>query len=250
MAGSAIGSTNLRPAFLVPVASFLLVWLQLPGWSLHSPGGLPVAPGMGPVRSGPVANTVSHAPVDALMFTRSEPMLTPSTTPTSTSTPVGLVRGHVTWQGSAQPDPRQVQTATIGLCSWPLVGSYDVTTDQNGNFSVVTGLPDGGYSWSFKSFRSLSYAGGLGITGGTTDVVDMNDPTCNCQKAGDADGNNVVSVPDFALMRNTYGKEQGEPGYDRRGDFDNSNRVDISDFLLLKINFGFDGVPGGCPIPR
>src|SRR5207245_1078002 len=63
---------------------------------------------------------------------------------TETPTPAGIVSGHVTWQGSTQPDPRQVQTATLWLCEYFPPGPlpFSITTDQSGNFSVVTGLHD------------------------------------------------------------------------------------------------------------
>ena len=129
-------------------------------------------------------------------------------------------------------------------------GSYSVTTDQNGNFSVVTGLPDDNYLWALKGSRSLFNTGFLEISGGVTGVVDMNDPTCNCQKAGDADDDNAVTAPDFVIVKNTYGLTEGQPGYDRRADFDNSNVASAPDFILLKANFGVTGPVIGCPLPR
>ena len=62
----------------------------------------------------------------------------------------------------------------------------------------------------FKGPRGLSSFGTLEISGGVTSVVDMNNPTCDCQKVGDADDNNLVSAPDFAIMRNTYGLAEGQ----------------------------------------
>jgi hypothetical protein len=242
MAGKAMRLICARPAFLVAVAAFLPAsWLGL-AVLLHSPQSAPfsfgrlypgnsslsLVPGAG--RTGPLARFIVPAV-------------------TGTPTPRGIVSGHVTWQGSTQPDPRQVQTATLGLCHFPPgVVYFNVTTDQSGNFSVVTDLPDGNYSWLFKGPRSLLSFGSLVISGGGTGVVDMNNPTCDCQKAGDADDNNVVSAPDFAIMRNTYGLAEGQPGYDRRADFDNSNVVNSSDFILLKANFGLSEPAIGCPL--
>src|SRR5205823_12516276 len=100
------------------------------GWL--DPGSLRVSFVPGGGRTGPSARLLSPAV-------------------TETPAPAGVVSGHVTWQGSTQPDPRQVQTATLGLCHYPPgVVYFNITTDQSGNFSVVTDLPDVDYSWLFK----------------------------------------------------------------------------------------------------
>src|SRR5439155_168993 len=161
---------------------------------------------------------------------------TPTPTPTRTATPIRQLHGHVTWQGSTQPDARQVQTATLTLCAGTLL-TYTVTTDASGNFTQTTTLPDGPYNWRIKSFRTLANAGSLTVTGGSA-IQDM-----GTMRAGDADNNNVVNAGDFSILKNAFGSTA-----DRRPDFNNDGVVNAGDFGLLKTNFGAAGAPAlTCP---
>jgi pectate lyase len=55
---------------------------------------------------------------------------------------------------------------------------------------------------------------------------------------GDCNGDSIVDVLDFQLLSNTFGKSQGQSGYNPSCDFDSSNSVDILDFQFLSNNFG------------
>ena len=54
---------------------------------------------------------------------------------------------------------------------------------------------------------------------------------------------NLVDITDFSLLRATFGKGCGDPGYDGRADFTGDCLVDITDFSLLRGNFGQVGAP-------
>ena len=56
-----------------------------------------------------------------------------------------------------------------------------------------------------------------------------------------ADNDNLVSVSDFNILRNTFGKRSTDPGYDARADFNGDNLVSVTDFNLLKRNYGRSG---------
>jgi hypothetical protein len=60
---------------------------------------------------------------------------------------------------------------------------------------------------------------------------------------GDASDDNVIEVDDFVLLRASFGRGPGDPGFDARVDFDGNRVVDTSDFNLLKVNFGRGGAP-------
>jgi hypothetical protein len=62
-------------------------------------------------------------------------------------------------------------------------------------------------------------------------------------RAGDCDNNNLINVLDFNIVKGTFGKGSGDPGYDDRADFDGNLLVNILDFNLLKGNFGTSGAP-------
>ena len=56
--------------------------------------------------------------------------------------------------------------------------------------------------------------------------------------AGDCNNDNVVGVTDFQILKSTFGRTIGDPGYDGRADFDSDQRVTAADFNLLRYNFG------------
>lgn len=55
---------------------------------------------------------------------------------------------------------------------------------------------------------------------------------------GDCDGDNEVSIGDFALLSGAFGANLGDPGYDEDADLNGDGSVDIGDFALLSTNFG------------
>jgi hypothetical protein len=55
---------------------------------------------------------------------------------------------------------------------------------------------------------------------------------------GDANNDNTVNVLDLNILKRSYGKSKGQPGYDGRADFNNSTTVNILDLNILKNNYG------------
>jgi hypothetical protein len=60
-------------------------------------------------------------------------------------------------------------------------------------------------------------------------------------RAGDANNDNVISIQDQNILRLTFGKALGDPGYDARADFNFDNVISIADQNLLRSNFGTAG---------
>ena len=56
-------------------------------------------------------------------------------------------------------------------------------------------------------------------------------------------GSAYISSSDFTLLKATFSKSIGQPGYDDRADFDGNQVVNAPDFTLLKSNFGIAGSP-------
>ena len=165
------------------------------------------------------------------------PKIIPTNTPEITSTPVAPESGHLTWQGISQPNAHNTGlTATLTLCNAGVPTSFTVTTDQNGNFTVNTNLPNGTYPWWIKGPRSLANSGTLTISGGSATVE------FGTQRAGDANNTNVDNAQDFAILKAAFGT-----GSDLRADFNNDGVVNAQDFTLLKSNFGIAGATANCP---
>jgi len=104
-------------------------------------------------------------------------------------------------------------------------------------------LPAGTYNWRVKDPKYLANGGSLVLTGAAVTNVEM-----GFVRTGDASDNNVVDSTDFAILRGTFGKSVGQPGYDDRADFDGNEAVNATDFSLLRGNFGTSGAPPLAPV--
>ena len=102
--------------------------------------------------------------------------------------------------------------------------------------SVTIDLHEG--SVRVKGPKGLGNSGTIQLTGAPVTSVEM-----GLMHTGDCDNDNVVSVTDFNILKNTFGKSVGDPGYDDRADFTGDQTVSIADFNLLKGNFGLGGAP-------
>jgi hypothetical protein len=153
--------------------------------------------------------------------------------------------GHVTWQGRpAQPNTLQQLPITLTLKLGTTEVNYAAqTTDVRGSFTVPVGsLASGTYTWRVKGPKYLANAGSISLTGEAVTQVDM-----GLMRAGDCNNDNIVSAVDFTILRNTFGKAVGDPGYDDRADFTGDQVVTVGDFNLLRSNFGFNGAPSIRP---
>ena len=169
-----------------------------------------------------------------------------ATTPTPTVEP--LLVGHVTWQGRpGQPNALQQLPITLTLKSTAGETNYPAqNTTASGYFtSSVAGLPDGLYVWRVKNPKYLANSGTISLSGSGTTSVEI-----GLMKAGDANNDNVISVQDFNILKNTFGRQSGDFGYDARAEFTGDGVVNVSDFNLVKGNFGISGSPPVAPIGR
>jgi glucose/arabinose dehydrogenase len=187
-----------------------------------------------------IAAVITPTPVSTNTPTRTA---TRTNTPQATPTPFDQERliGHVTWQDRpSQPSPLQSLPITLTL-HWNSGGSnfdFSATTDQYGFFTVTVGLlPNGAYTWRAKGPLFLATSGPVNIA--DVDVqVEM-----GLQRGGDANSDNCIGVPDFNILKGTFGKSAGMPGYDPRADFNGDDSANLVDFNRLKINFGQCGAP-------
>jgi hypothetical protein len=162
-------------------------------------------------------------------------------TPTPTPTTASILVGHVTWQGRpAQPNAAQQVPITLTLKTGTTEVNYPVqNTDASGFFtSSVAGLPSGIYQWRAKNPKYLANSGSVNLDPSGVTSVEMGP-----MRAGDCNNDNVVNVSDFNILKNTFGKTQGDTGYDDRADFTGEHAVSVSDFNLQKNTFGSSGGP-------
>ncbi|MFL5731609.1 MAG: dockerin type I domain-containing protein, partial [Chloroflexia bacterium] len=154
--------------------------------------------------------------------------------------------GHITTQGRpTQPNGLQSVpvTLTLRLASGGPDNEYSATTDASGFFTVsvpTTGI----YNWRVKGQQTLATAGSVTISPG------LNSQEMGLQLTGDANNDNVVNASDFAILKNSFGKSQGQLGYDARSDFTGDQVVNALDFTLLRGNFGTAGAGPIGPVRR
>src|SRR5205085_532881 len=99
-------------------------------------------------------------------------------------------------------------------------------TDASGFFTVsVTGLPSGTYNWRAKDPKYLANAGTVTLSGLYTTNIQM-----GLMRAGDSSNDNTVNINDFSIMRATFGRSVGQPGYDDRADFTGDQVITTLDF--------------------
>src|SRR5437870_1181265 len=88
------------------------------------------------------------------------------------------------------------------------------TTDASGYFTnSLTGLPTGLYLWRVKNPKYLANIGSVAITGASITSVEM-----GLMRVGDCNNDNAINVADFNIVRGSFGKALGDPGYDDRAD--------------------------------
>lgn len=108
---------------------------------------------------------------------------------------------------------------------------WDRTLDQSGEWSGDLNLTTGLYDARLKNphtLRNVKYS--VNIAGATT--IDMGELL-----EGDASNDNFVKGEDFSILRTTYWKNAGEPGFDPRADFDENGSVNAADFSLLRTSY-------------
>ncbi len=182
--------------------------------------------------------TQTNTPTNTPTSTRIS-MLTATSTTTPALAPV--LMGHVSWQGRpAQPNSLQQLPITLTLRAGATETDFSTaTTDANGSFTVtVDGLAPGIYDWRVKGPKYLANSGTIMLTGTSTTGAEM-----GLMKVGDCNNDNIVTIADFNILRPTFGRQSGDPGYDDRADFTGDLLVNVTDFNLLRGNFGVGGSP-------
>ena len=111
--------------------------------------------------------------------------------------------------------------------------SRTVTVPALAGSFTLTGVTAGSYDIKIKEGRALSALRTGVVIGTGTTTVDFGE-----QRVGDANGDDVVSILDFALLKASFGKSTGQAGYDPRADFNGDGTVNAVDFVLMKSNFG------------
>ncbi len=196
-----------------------------------------------PTSTDTFTNTPTITPTPTITDT---PTITNTPTNTRTPTPFGtpptsVFVGHVTWQGPpGQPSAGQQLPITLTLKLGTTEANYpSQNTDASGFFTVpVDGLDNGTYMWRVKGPKYISVSGPVTLAGDPSVSVEM-----GMMRVGDCNDDNRINSSDFNILRPSFGRSLGDPGYDARADFTGDNRVNSSDFNFLRANFSYSGSP-------
>ncbi len=121
-----------------------------------------------------------------------------------------------------------------------LVTANTPTTTTAGTFALPN-IPQSNYVLWVKPPQYLAVAPSVNLN---APAVSVNLGTL---KAGDANNDNTVTINDFTILSNSFGKSVGQVGYDARADFNADTLVNILDYSLLATNFGQSGVNPPTP---
>ena len=119
---------------------------------------------------------------------------------------------------------------------------FEVMTDENGHFNLM-GIEPGTYEVRVKKSTTLQNLLTVDLQAGNNSL-DM-----GTLREGDANNDNVVTILDFSMLASTFGKCEGDDGYDEQADFNGDGCVTILDFSLLASNFGQVGDMAPTAVP-
>lgn len=93
-----------------------------------------------------------------------------------------------------------------------------------------------GNTLSFAVDLSVIYKGSR-VMNVIVEWKEVTSPSSVCALRGDFDGNGVIDVSDLEVFCASYGKSEGDPGFDSRCDFDGDGDVDGSDLSVIANGF-------------
>lgn len=147
------------------------------------------------------------------------------------------VTGNVTLQnyaGAVSGIQVTVQFYQAGTST--LVDTQVASLDAGGNFLVTTTAPVGSYDVYLKtshwlrrkvSGKSLTTTGASGLAYSLTN--------------GDINGDNAVTLGDFANLRAAYGSSAGDANWNANADLNGDGAITLGDFAVLRSNYGTMG---------
>lgn len=160
--------------------------------------------------------------------------------PVSIQIAADTVSGVVTLQGlsSSVPAGIKVSVEIRPLGTLTPVETHTVPIDAAGNFILATGVPAGSYDVAVKGPNWLRSTQG-NVRFGSDGIAGLSFTLQN----GDVNGDNAVTLGDFALLRAAFGTSAGDAGWNPCADLNGDGSVTLADFALLRSNFGSTGSP-------
>jgi glucose/arabinose dehydrogenase len=145
------------------------------------------------------------------------------------------IEGQFIWNGldpSAIP-PRFATVEYRSQSTGALLLSLEVGLAANGRFRLPA--PTGAIRVSVKKTHWLrrtvnANTSSADATGLVFDMIN-----------GDADGDNEITIGDYALISSAFGSVPGNPNWNADADLNEDGEVSIGDFAIVSANFGLEG---------
>lgn len=115
------------------------------------------------------------------------------------------------------------------------VDGRTINVDASGDYSFVANIVPGTYDVTAKASHWLRQRRGSVVIGPDTTIVSFS------LLNGDVDGDNEVSIGDYAVLSAAFGSGPGDPNWDPEADLNGDDSVDIGDYAILSGNFGEAG---------
>lgn len=160
-------------------------------------------------------------------------------TASSTTMSPEAISGHVTLQSySSSAAGATVRMEIRPQGSTTPMDSQTVTLDAAGNFSLTTWVPPGVYDVAVKGSHWLRKTL-TNVTIPHSGLSGLNFSLTN----GDVNGDNAVTLGDFAMLRGAYGSSAGDASWFAGADLNGDGAVTLGDFAILRSQYGAQGDP-------
>jgi hypothetical protein len=144
------------------------------------------------------------------------------------------VSGTITLQDYTGAMPQVTIERRLPGSTTPLQ-TYTVTPAANGSFSIPAPAA-GTYDFAFKASHWMrKVVANVVVTG--SGASGLAPSLAN----GDVNGDNVVTLGDFAALRSAYGSVPGDPNWNANADLNGSGAVTLGDFSILRSHYGQSG---------
>jgi len=144
-----------------------------------------------------------------------------------------IVSGQVNMQGRSTHAANDIVVKFYEAGTNNQVGpDYPVITNSSGNFTISNIMP-GNYDIYVKKSNFLQRVSeNVTLFGGNNPLIIF-----DTLLAGDANNDNVVTLPDFTIYSNAFATAFGDANFDSRVDFNDDGLITLPDFTLLASNF-------------
>jgi len=140
--------------------------------------------------------------------------------------------GDITLQDHFDPTVVPIDVEVRDSGTFTVRQQMYVNVDEAGNFAFPLTVAPGVYDISFKASHWLRRTVYGHTWGSPISVALLN---------GDGNGDNEVTIGDFALLASSFGTSIGDPNWNPEADLNGDESVDIGDFAILSMNFGLWG---------